>query len=105
MQVREGDNQYFRFQDLVSNAIWKAASLASAAVLSERMPRLGKLLNTLQGTQHFNEKLIAQTLQLPLVIFDCRVKLVLSHVEKSDFHYLRYFARTSDSETDFKSPA
>lgn len=62
MKVRECDNKYFRFQDLVSDAVRKAAGLASAAILGEGMPRLGKLPYTFQGTQHFNQELIAKPL-------------------------------------------
>ncbi len=91
MQVRESDNQYFGFQDLIGDAIRKAASLASAAVLGERMPRLWKLLDSFQGTEHFKQKLIAQTLRLGVVILDRLVKLLLRDVKKSDFHLLAVF--------------
>jgi hypothetical protein len=57
--VSERNNQYFGFQDLVDDAKRKAASLASPGVLRERMPRLGKLLHSLQRTQHFKQELIA----------------------------------------------
>ena len=88
MQVRESDNQYFGFQDLIGYSIRKAAGLASAAVLGERMPRLWKLLNSFQGTEHFKQKLIAQTLRLGVVILDRFINLLLRDVKKSEFHLL-----------------
>jgi hypothetical protein len=63
VQVRESDNQYLGFQDLRGDAIRKAASLASAAILGEWMPCLWKLPNSFQGTQDLKQKLIAKPLQ------------------------------------------
>jgi len=48
VQMRDGDNQYVGLQDLIGYSIRKPSSLASAAVLGERMPRFGKLPNSLQ---------------------------------------------------------
>ena len=53
MQVRESDNQYLGFQDLIGDAIRKAAGLASAAVLGEWMPCLWKLPHSFKATEHF----------------------------------------------------
>jgi hypothetical protein len=43
MQMRYGDNQYFRIEDLAGYSVRKATSLTSSAVFCERMPRLGKM--------------------------------------------------------------
>lgn len=61
MQMCYRDNQYFRFEGLIGYSLRKAVGLASTAVFGEGLPSLWKPPNSLQGTKHFKQKLIAQT--------------------------------------------
>ena len=66
MQVRNSKNPDFGRKDLIDNAIGKASRSTPTAVACERMPRFGKLGDSLEGAEDFEQELIAEAGLLPL---------------------------------------
>ena len=91
VQVRDSDNQNFRFQNLISDAMRKASRLAPAPVRSERMPSFGKMPHAFERTEHFKQELFAETRRFRVIVLDRLVKLLPSDVEETDFDLFAIF--------------
>ncbi len=91
MHVGDGDDENFGFKDLVNDAVGKPSRLTSAAVLGIGVPCFWKLSNPLKRVERFQQKLIPKTKRLCVVVLYRLVKLLLSDVEKTNFHLLAVF--------------
>src|SRR5213595_222243 len=58
------------------------------SILSVRMPRSLKLLDSLKSSERFEQELITKARQLVVVILDRFIEFLLSYVEKTNLHYL-----------------
>lgn len=81
----------FRFRNLINNTVRKPLSLASATIISIRVPGFRKFPNSFESSQRFDKELITQPGRFSVVIFDRFVKLVLRDVEEPNLHLLAVF--------------
>ena len=102
--MRHCDNEYFVFVRMLDQAVRKSAQAAAPDVLAERMPGGGKLTDSFDGCNRFEQKRVAKAGDLPVVIRDCFVELLAGDFEKTNVHFTRYLARTSSSPTARISP-
>ena len=95
----DSNNDQFVHGRVINQPIRKTAQSTTPDIFAERVPALWKPANPLECRDGLDQKCVAETCDLLVVVRNRLVKFLLGGFKKNYLHCARYFASTCSSGT------